>query len=1311
MATLLFSVVGASVGGAVGGSFAGLSSVAIGRAVGATIGRVVDQRLLGNGAQAVETGKVDRFRITDTGEGNPITRCYGRMRLGGQVIWASDFLETVTTTGGGGKGGRSTPETIEYSYSISLAVAVCEGVITRIGRVWADGEEVARDSLNMRVYTGSDDQLPDALMEAVEGQGNVPAYRGTAYVVMEDIALAPFGNRVPQFSFEVLRPEQPGAPGWEGSIAYGVEGAALIPGTGEYALATTPVNIELDGGVMQSLNISTPAGKPDFPVALECLVEEMPNLKASSLVVSWFGDDLRCGVCTIRPKVETQDVDGDNMPWSVSDLSRANAQVIVRDEEQRPIYGGTPTDVSVMEAIKALNEAGQAVMFYPFILMDQYIDNGLPDPYSDANDQPNLPWRGRITLSEAPGRPNSPDGTFAAEAEVDAFFGTVTAADFSIGTDSVNYNGPNEWSFTRFILHNAALCAAAGGVDSFCIGSEMRGLTWIRGASNAFVAVTRLKALAAQARAILGPNVKISYAADWSEYFGYQPPDGSGDRFFHLDPLWADTNIDFVGIDNYMPLADWRDEEGHLDGELWDATYNLDYLKSNIEGGEGYDWYYHSQQARDAQIRTPIEDGAYDEAWIYRYKDIRNWWRNPHHERIGGVRQTQPTDWEPMSKPIWFTEYGCAAIDKGTNQPNKFLDRKSSESRLPFHSTGKRDELIQLQYLRAMVEYWNEPENNPMSTEYPGRMLDMQRAFVWTFDTRPYPFFPNNVDKWSDGENYTRGHWINGRTSGRSLASVVREICVTSGLENFSTEGLYGYVRGYAVDQVTEARSALQPLMIRHGFDAIERDGTLRFRSRDGLDAVSIDPGMFAETSELDGTAEQTREADAEVSGRVRLRFVQADVDFGVIAEEAVLADEATHAVTGSEFNMSLTRAEGRQVAERWLTEARVSREAVRLALPPSRAALGAGDILSLSGEDREGDALYRIDRVEQSGVRLIEAVRIEPQVYDLADIFDELVPARQFVAPVPVVSHLMDLPLLRGDEVPHAPHIATTADPWPGSVAVYQSGTDADYQLNTLLSARATIGVTQNALLSARAGIMDRGDVLEVRLISGTLQSVVEEALLSGSNVAAIGDGSADNWEIFQFAKAELVAPNTYWLGNRLRGQAGTDALMPSSWPPGSRFVLMDGIPSQIELTPSLRRIAQYFRIGPGGRSYDDPSYRSEVQAFDGNGLRPFSPCHLRARKDAAGDYHFQWVRRTRTDGDDWNIPDVPLGEESESYLIEIYQGNTLRRSQIVSLPSWTYQMADQTVDSVSVPFDVRVSQISAVYGAGLSRSLFVTA
>lgn len=125
-------------------------------------------------------------------------------------------------------------------------------------------------------------------------------------------------------------------------------------------------------------------------------------------------------------------------------------------------------------------------------------------------------------------------------------------------------------------------------------------------------------------------------------------------------------------------------------------------------------------------------------------------------------------------------------------------------------------------------------------------MIDMSRAFVWAWDTRPFPVFPNNGELWSDGINYARGHWINGRTGARSLASVVDEICRRAGMMHHDVSGLYGYVRGYVSTEVADARSSLQPLMLRYAFDAIERDGELKFRMRDGEDAVTIDPNYFA---------------------------------------------------------------------------------------------------------------------------------------------------------------------------------------------------------------------------------------------------------------------------------------------------------------------------------------------------------------------------------------------------------------------------------------------------------------------------------
>ncbi|MCR8546576.1 glycoside hydrolase/phage tail family protein [Salipiger sp. P9] len=1291
MATILFSAVGAAVGSAVGGSVLGLSMTAVGRFIGASFGRALDQRLMGQGAETIETGRVERFRLSGAGEGAAIAQVYGRMRIGGHVIWATEFTEHVKKkkASGGGKGAPSQPTVKSYSYSVSLALALCEGEISGVTRVWADGAELPVGDLNMRVYPGSLDQQPDPKMEAVEGTGMVPAYRGTAYVVIEDLMLESFGNRVPQFSFEVTRPVQDDPE----DVPHAIRGVAMIPGTGEYALATEPVHMSYGGGSSAVVNVNSPTEAPDFNSSLDQLTTEMPGCGAVSLVVSWFGSDLRCAHCEIRPKIEQAEFDGKKMKWKVSGLARGDALLVPRIDD-RPVYGGTPCDESVVQAIRRMTDQGLSVMYYPFILMDQLAGNGIEDPWSGATDQPTLPWRGRITLDVAPGRDGSADGSAAAAVEVAAFFGAVTAADFSVGNGTVGYSGPAEWSYSRFILHQAALCAAAGGVEAFCIGSEMRALTQIRSDAG-FPAVAMLRALAAECRALLGPGVKLGYAADWSEYFGYHPDDGSGDVYFHLDPLWADDEIDFIGIDNYMPLSDWRDGDDHADAH-WGAIYNLDYLMVNVAGGEGYDWYYPSAETRAAQRREPITDGAHGEPWVWRYKDIRGWWENAHHERIGGLRQTQPTAWVPASKPIRFTELGCAALDKGTNQPNKFLDAKSSESRLPHYSNGLRDELIQRHYLRAMHGYWGDPANNPVSEEYGGPMLDMDHAYVWAWDARPYPWFPGLSGLWSDGDNYRRGHWLNGRVSSRTLASVVAEICDRVGLHDYDVSGLYGWVRGYVVDQVGDARRSLQPLMLAHGFDAIERDGALSFVTRRGRGAVALAPETLAVSEDLEGDLVRTRASEAEMAGRVRLRFVEADGDHAIAAEETVLPDEETHAVAETELSMALTRREARMTVERWLAEGRIARETLRFALPPSRLAVSAGDVISLPAE--AGRVLARVDRVEVGTHQLVEAVRIEPDVYLPSDFLDQLPNLRPFTPAVPVLPLFMDLPLMSGEEVAHAPHVALTADPWPGSVAIYDSAFDGDYVLNEIVAARAVVGVTETEMHRAPEGRLDHGPLVQLRLFSGALQSISDEALLAGGNLMAIGDGTPGNWEIFQFRDAQMAGENVWLLGHRLRGQFGTDGGMPDAWPAGSWVVALDGTPQQIALAAALRRQQRHYRIGPARRPYDDPAYVHEVHAFDGNGLRPYRPVHLRA-SESGGIVSLSWVRRTRIDGDDWTLEEVPLGEESEAYQLRVMQGETLLRSAQVAQPSWSY---DPALDGISGVYAIEVAQISARYGAG---------
>lgn len=1284
MATILLAAAGAFVGAGFGGTVLGLSGAVIGRAVGATLGRVIDERLLGAGTRPVETGRIDRLRLQTAGEGTAIARLWGQMRVPGHVIWAAPVTE-VTRSAGGGKGAGS-PRVTEVSYRLSMAVALCEGPILGVGRVWADGEEVAADELNMRVYRGGEAQLPDPCIVAHEGE-DAPAYRGIAYVVLEELGLERWGNRVPQLSFEVTR-----AADADSGLSRDVQAVAMIPGTGEYSLATSQVSHDLGLGETKIVNRNTAAGGTDMQVSLDALGRELPKVGSVSLVVSWFGDDLRAGRCTLRPKIEQKESDGAEMPWRAGGIDRAGADVVARSNG-RPIYGGTPSDGSVVEALRAIAASGRRAVFYPFILMEQLKGNGRPDPLTGKGEQAVMPWRGRITCEAGNVL------TARAEAEVAAFFGTAARGDFAVRDGKVVYSGPDGWSYRRFILHYAHLCAMAGGIDAFLIGSEMIGLTQIRGPGGSYPAVAALKALAADVRAIVGPSVKLGYAADWSEYFGHHP--GNGEVRFHLDPLWADANIDFVGIDNYLPLSDWRDGESHLDarfGRIDDPAY----LRGNVCGGEYFDWYYASDLDRAHQRRTPITDGL-GEPWIWRCKDIRGWWGNPHHERIGGVRQAAPTAWVPGSKPVWFTEYGCAALDKGTNQPNKFLDAMSSESMLPHFSDGRRDDGLQAAYVRAVNDYWADPANNPAMAGG-GRMVDMARAHVWAWDARPYPAFPARGDLWTDGAAWERGHWLNGRAGAVPLAALVAAICREAGVRAFDTSALSGIVRGYALQGGQTGRAALQPLMLAYGFDAAERDGVLRFAMRGARVAAVVGADDLAEADGLAGV-EITRAPSPELVGRVRLSHVAAGGDHATATAEATLPGQSQTTVSDSELPLVLTRGEGLDVAERWLAESGVARDRLRLALPPSKARLGPGDVIALGdglggGPDGApgGGQRWRIDRVERAGALVIDAVRVEPGVYRPAIRPPEADPARRFHPPVPVWPMFLDLPLLRGDEVAHAPWLAATATPWPGAVSAWVSTEESGgYAPNVNLAVPAIMGVTLAPLAAARAGVWDRGPALRIRLKGGALKSISDPALMAGGNLLAIGDGTPGGWELMQFADAAPVAPGVWEIARRLRGQAGTDAAMPEVWPAGSVVVLVDEALRQVILPPDARGQMRYWRIGPATRPPEDPSYRQLGHAFAGAGLRPLSPCHLRVAGPS-----LTWIRRTRIGGDGWDGVDVPLGEGAECYLVRLTRNGAVLWQDVVGAPACTVPAAAWTAARQGGAFDAEVAQLSDDYGPG---------
>lgn len=215
MASLVLGVAGAAALGPAGlawGGVLGMSGAQIGFIAGSTLGSMLFQPNMPD----IQGPRMADLKVQASTYGTPIPIYYGTARGAGQVIWSSDLIETANEEEAGGKGGLGAPsqEYTTYTYSVNCRISVCEGEITGIRRIWANADLIydastgnmgpTGQSSNIRIYTGSETQMPDSLEESYLGVGNVPAYRGEASVVFEGLQLEKYGNRIPNFSFEVV---------------------------------------------------------------------------------------------------------------------------------------------------------------------------------------------------------------------------------------------------------------------------------------------------------------------------------------------------------------------------------------------------------------------------------------------------------------------------------------------------------------------------------------------------------------------------------------------------------------------------------------------------------------------------------------------------------------------------------------------------------------------------------------------------------------------------------------------------------------------------------------------------------------------------------------------------------------------------------------------------------------------------------------------------------------------------------------------------------------------------------------------------
>jgi uncharacterized protein (TIGR02217 family) len=608
-------------------------------------------------------------------------------------------------------------------------------------------------------------------------------------------------------------------------------GVCLLPATGEFTYDTQPVQGEKSAAPPFSpINCHMAPGgtRTDYSYAMDQLQAAHPECQTVALVCAWFGNSIDASACKIYPS--TNYIGGAfqsyaNSAWSaanwqVSGLTQTSSGLIpISTSNGATTYGGTPSDQSIVRCIRDLRARGFRVIFYPFILMD-------------ATEKP---WRGRITLTS--------DLTAKTSQVVSNFLGAATPSQF-IWDDinlTVAYSGsPSDFTYRRFILHYANLCAVAGGVDLFLLGSELRGLETLRGpnwtpagttdanghAQWDYPFVAGLTQLAADVRVTFDSagltrdlthyKNLIAYSPDWSSWNGWQHTGANG-QWPHLDSLFASPDIDVVSFDNYLPLSDWTLGDGGLDCQNWNAPapqtwpptadamnglglpgqpslHNAAYLQANIEGGEGFNWFYRDSASggmgldplgTDQRCTLPLGDRVtqtrhafFANQQLLTRKGLRWWWNNSHRavyddgDGTGWSPHGPATAWTPQSKPIIFVEYGFATVDRCANQPNVFYDVKSSESATPFWSLWigsdgmgwfpQRDDVLADLALQAVHDYWSASAKNPTSAAGVP-MIFTPFCCAWNWDARPFPVFPLDASVWGDGGDWATGTWIGGK--------------------------------------------------------------------------------------------------------------------------------------------------------------------------------------------------------------------------------------------------------------------------------------------------------------------------------------------------------------------------------------------------------------------------------------------------------------------------------------------------------------------------------------------------------------------
>ena len=400
-------------------------------------------------------------------------------------------------------------------------------------------------------------------------------------------------------------------------------------------------------------------------------------------------------------------------------------------------------------------------------------------------------------------------------------------------------------------------------------------------------------------------------------------------------------------------------------------------------------------------------------------------------------------------------------------------------------------------------------------------------------------------------------------------------------------------------------------------------------------------------------------------------------------------------------LSAAMESGQAQSLAESWLERKRAERRTVSLSLPWTQAGLTIGDRVRVP--ELAGNRDYVVVSLEDGAARRAKAVALAPVLRRPDRTRMPSIPQSEGgVAAGPPLFHMLDLPMWPGVESEQNQfRIACYAKPWR-EVSLYVSPENSGYQLRTVIPFAAVMGELITELQGSDSGRFMHEQSFEVRLYHGELHSGSQLQILNAANTALVQTATG-SWEMLQFMHAEEIAAGHWRLKTLLRGQVGTETEAQIIKQAGAPFILLDDRVVPTGLQPSENGLLLNWRAGLAGRNFTDEYFATQSLAGAMRALKPLSPVHLRCKRQTNGDLAFQWIRRGRLDADSWMGEDIPLGEIAEKYQVQLWHGETLLHSAVVTEPCFLY--SGSVPDGAYLLFEV--AQISQACGAGDISSL----